>query len=712
MKRLLPLLLLLGLALAQIDEPKLVSEITTTLDQGGSISVRGGTMYSFALNVTIPQDTSYQDVEMDADTVLDSEGNRLAVVSADKPVMPFEYGLDSAITTRERTTTFLNSSYLVPDDFVGYVQSSETVQSDHPAMKSMAEWITANSSSDFVRIAKLATWVHDHVTYDLSLVGQRKDAVWVLENKRGVCVEYSSLFAALARSMGYPTRFVLGQAYGDYGWLGHAWNEVYVGGEWVPVDATWLEAGHLDAAHIEFFKSIESQAANRIVAHVSNDASIEWQKPEFAGESNGSAIEIGAIESSPERSDFDFSISSQSLGFGEAALVTLGIRGKDYRVIDARLLQCKSDTELLSIDGPTRAIIVEPGKMTYTSWPVTVSPNLDAGIVYTCPITVNSHYLDEKTVSLVMKKASTANGFTAFLSDSAVGEGESVSLFVNARQGEKITVTSDDHYESRLAGFGNTEFTLTASSPGTHSIYVATESGGVQRFDYSVASGVPEVFIKSVTPPKAIFEGGSADFTVVIENTNPSPEPVNVRVAFEGVEHMSRQVITGVTDVTFTAEADSAGEKVLEIEITGDGFSDTESVPFMVYQQPGITIGEHSLSPFNSKVVVQIPIERTDSVTEVRASMAGQSSLVNESPASFLVDPDLYTLTVEWVDINGVQHKDVKVINAVLAERADVFGKSYFVLAIVAALALFALVYGASRVIGEVKKGKGAGLSP
>ncbi|AQQ71082.1 putative protein involved in cytokinesis, contains TGc (transglutaminase/protease-like) domain [Limihaloglobus sulfuriphilus] len=64
------------------------------------------------------------------------------------------------------------------------------------------------------------------------------------KTRRGDCTEHSVLTAALCRKAGIPCRMVLGLLYvEDYsgiesGFLGHAWNEVYVDKKWIYVDST------------------------------------------------------------------------------------------------------------------------------------------------------------------------------------------------------------------------------------------------------------------------------------------------------------------------------------------------------------------------------------------------------------------------------------------------------------------------------------------
>lgn len=54
---------------------------------------------------------------------------------------------------------------------------------------------------------------------------------------KGICYDYSSLFAAMLRSINIPAKLVKGYAsYAPESY--HAWNEVYIMGEWVVIDTT------------------------------------------------------------------------------------------------------------------------------------------------------------------------------------------------------------------------------------------------------------------------------------------------------------------------------------------------------------------------------------------------------------------------------------------------------------------------------------------
>lgn len=86
--------------------------------------------------------------------------------------------------------------------------------------------------------------VHRYVTrtfrYDHALRADTPD--WYVPDykrfmvtRKGICYDMASLTGSLLRSMGVPTRLVMGDVRG-FGY--HAWNEVYVGKRWRTVDTT------------------------------------------------------------------------------------------------------------------------------------------------------------------------------------------------------------------------------------------------------------------------------------------------------------------------------------------------------------------------------------------------------------------------------------------------------------------------------------------
>src|SRR5205807_2798668 len=87
----------------------------------------------------------------------------------------------------------------------------------------------------------------------------------LLDKKKGDCKSYALLVTNLARASGVPAREVSGLLYvGDdeKAFGGHAWNEVVLGGYWVPVDASLRETD-IDAGHVCY--GTEQKAAKNLL---------------------------------------------------------------------------------------------------------------------------------------------------------------------------------------------------------------------------------------------------------------------------------------------------------------------------------------------------------------------------------------------------------------------------------------------------------------
>gem|GEM_PF-805969 len=104
----------------------------------------------------------------------------------------------------------------------------------------------AESRSD--KVAKLVNFVNTYLDYDYS--AEPLTVLDIIKRQEGDCSEFSALFTTLARALDIPARVVFGLIYtGEQSFGGHAWNEVEIGGYWVPVDATWREVV-TNASHI------------------------------------------------------------------------------------------------------------------------------------------------------------------------------------------------------------------------------------------------------------------------------------------------------------------------------------------------------------------------------------------------------------------------------------------------------------------------------
>ena len=100
--------------------------------------------------------------------------------------------------------------------------------------------------------AKIIAYVNKNLKYDLSYFGKLLTIEQILQTKSGVCSEFATLFNALARVAKIPSSIVHGYAFGEYDKFdSHAWNMIYVDGNWIYVDPTWnLSSGVVSSSHI------------------------------------------------------------------------------------------------------------------------------------------------------------------------------------------------------------------------------------------------------------------------------------------------------------------------------------------------------------------------------------------------------------------------------------------------------------------------------
>lgn len=113
--------------------------------------------------------------------------------------------------------------------------ASPYVQKDNPAIAGRGREITSEHATAAGRVRALLDWVYGNLE-KRPVIGV-PDAVTVLATKAGDCNEHAALFAALARSIGIPTKIVAGVAFHNNAFFYHAWNEVCLGDGWISVDA-------------------------------------------------------------------------------------------------------------------------------------------------------------------------------------------------------------------------------------------------------------------------------------------------------------------------------------------------------------------------------------------------------------------------------------------------------------------------------------------
>lgn len=213
-----------------LDKSELSSGIVTvdyTLTDGSVAKVRvtkGNTqyIYDFSDDIRIPLQSGNGDYNIE---VLENvSGNKYRKVAEE---------------TVNYTTDNGKSVFLQSDEIVNW-------SSDMKAIKKAQE-LTKNSKNDSDKIEAIYSYIVKNIKYDTAKAEDVKSGYIpsvddVFKTKKGICYDYSVLFASMLRSVGVPVKVLMGTSKDvtEY----HAWNQVYSKAkkEWIVVDTT-LDAG-------------------------------------------------------------------------------------------------------------------------------------------------------------------------------------------------------------------------------------------------------------------------------------------------------------------------------------------------------------------------------------------------------------------------------------------------------------------------------------
>ncbi len=175
-----------------------------------------------------------------------------------KPQLGWPAFRSSTQTILEKTPSTLILEVVRPErkasaeriDEAPFLRPNQILQSDDAEVARLAHQIAGNEGDRLKAARKLQDWVAANMTFDPGIAVV--PASEVVRNRRGTCVAYSVLLASMARAVGIPSRLAMGFIYLGGIWGGHAWVEVLVDGQWLPLDAAGYRPGLADAARIQF----------------------------------------------------------------------------------------------------------------------------------------------------------------------------------------------------------------------------------------------------------------------------------------------------------------------------------------------------------------------------------------------------------------------------------------------------------------------------
>ena len=166
-----------------------------------------------------------------------------------------------------------------------FLRPNAIVQSDDAEVMRIAAEVIKGAPNDFDKARRLQDWVNKNLTLDLGVV--LAPASEVARNKRGTCIAYATLLAALERAAGLPSRIAMGYVYVDGIWGGHAWSEVFTDGRWIALDAALYAPGPADAARLWFGASSgDDQLMKLLVAAGQMYGSVSFEVVAFSTDHN------------------------------------------------------------------------------------------------------------------------------------------------------------------------------------------------------------------------------------------------------------------------------------------------------------------------------------------------------------------------------------------------------------------------------------------
>ena len=151
-------------------------------------------------------------------------------VSVYEQVKGTQYQSVSSISVSAQLTDEF-TPFLYPNQYAWYEADSQAV--------AQADALCRALDSDAQKVEAVRGYITSHFLYDYMRAvtvksGYLPDVDKTLAEQKGICFDFAALVCCMLRAQGIPTQMVVGRADASY----HAWNRVYVDGQWRLIDTT------------------------------------------------------------------------------------------------------------------------------------------------------------------------------------------------------------------------------------------------------------------------------------------------------------------------------------------------------------------------------------------------------------------------------------------------------------------------------------------
>ncbi|KYK26299.1 hypothetical protein AYK26_05315 [Euryarchaeota archaeon SM23-78] len=320
----------------------------------------------------------------------------------------FDLELESVMTTKNDFTK-VNKKIDFPiidldPSYAWYLKPQQIIDINNE-IRQIASSVVQGEDDLFRAVYKIADWVDNNVEYDLSTITAEatQKASWVLDNKKGVCDEITSLFIAMCRSVGIPARFVAGISYSNInlqndGWGPHGWAEVYfpnIG--WVPFDVTYHEFGYIDAVHIKLKTTADAKESSINYVSRSRNTELEPGKLKYDVTVLKQGSKVRPLL------DLEAEVAEAEVGFGSYNLLILTIKNPNSYYVTSRI-SLANVNRLEVLDENIRSVLLAPREEKKLYWRLRVNPNLKTGYIYTFPLEAMANRGEQVSASFQASK--------------------------------------------------------------------------------------------------------------------------------------------------------------------------------------------------------------------------------------------------------------------------------------------------------------------
>ncbi len=643
-------MLALFMLFAFID-PSLITSMDINFTHSGSVYVEDGYFSHLSLELHVPFNTLTKQVWIESEypyKIKTVNGSKLLLFDINREGSLFNYEYSGRVVSKNEV--YNGGGFFTGDRsfFTQYLSSTEHIIVDDQ-VRSLALNITSEGGSDIYKIYKLAEWVNSYLEYYPEYAGENIPSDRVLKDPKGVCTEFTNLFAALSRSLGYPTRIVIGYVYlPDEGWMFHSWAQVYLD-RWVDVDPTWLEVGYLDATHIPIAYSEDTSFKDRISAITSSDSSgVKWESDQYFGRFL-SGIEINSVNETPL--DLEIYYEPKELNPGDQGYFIGYINSDSYRVLDLPVIVCNGEPPIVLINSTNR-FFLQPGMNSFYI-PFEINGWLDPEYVYKCPVVVGDQVFNF-TVSGKRSYTKSYNAFSSIRVNTSVAYVEpkekdltlKVYPYNNFAYSLNLDNTTSFDYDNWVIISDGDDATLLVSNYKKQGItYRSVNFSSVAYVDYPI------------------------NLTMEIYSEHL---PYRIDVFKDDIIYDSFTIKDPQSKVIIPLTFHSKGYHSITLNVTNDEYIDTRTFPVNVID-PELVLN-YSCDLWGDCVLFYAGL--SEGYTSESAYLDGLKVVL---PAR--IKPGDHQLVVNWVDLNGYPHTSKRYF-----EVKD--GKLYLVLGILVVLGI------------------------